>query len=96
MGIPGARVRREVAVAKVPAALEHIRDILDGSEGSKLVVMAHHHEVVDALASGLKDYGVVVLTGETKMDDRDAYVALFQNDPGTASSSAPSRRPASA
>jgi SWI/SNF-related matrix-associated actin-dependent regulator 1 of chromatin subfamily A len=76
-----ARIRREVAVAKVPAALEHITDMLDGSEGIKLVVMAHHHEVIDALASGLKDYGVVLLTGETPMKERDAAVGRFQNDP---------------
>jgi len=76
-----SRVRKETAVAKLPAVLAHVKDALDAS-GGKVVVMAHHHEVVDGLLEGLSDYQPVTLTGRTPLDDRQAAVDRFQTDPG--------------
>ena len=75
-----ARLRHATAVAKIPAAVAHCVDVLDGGDG-KLVVWAHHHDVVDALAEGLTEYGVVVLTGETPQAARQGVVDRFQEDP---------------
>jgi SWI/SNF-related matrix-associated actin-dependent regulator 1 of chromatin subfamily A len=74
-----AQLRHDTALAKVPYVIEHL---LDAS--GKVVVMAHHHDVVNALRAGLeKEHpgSVVVLTGDTSMHDRQAAVDRFQQDP---------------
>jgi SWI/SNF-related matrix-associated actin-dependent regulator 1 of chromatin subfamily A len=73
-----SRLRHETAVAKIPYVVEHIRNIVDA--GSKLVVFAHHHDVIEAIA---KEFGsqAVTLYGATAMDARQAAVDRFQNDP---------------
>ncbi len=75
-----SKVRADTAVAKLPAVLAHVKDALEAS-GGKVVVMAHHHEVVDGLLAGLSDYQPVTLTGRTPMADRQAAVDRFQSDP---------------
>lgn len=75
-----SRRRHETAMAKVPVVVAHIRDALEGGS-PKIVVFAHHHDVVAALAEALGEYQPVVLTGETAMADRQASVDRFQSDP---------------
>ena len=74
-----SRVRHETALAKVPAVLEHAQDALE--QGGKLVIFAHHHDVIAALREGLADAQPAVLTGETPMAERQAAVDRFQGDP---------------
>lgn len=64
---------------KLASAVEWIRGFLDS--GQKLVVFAHHREIVEALA---KEFGrvAVVLTGGGSQDVKDAAVRRFQGDPG--------------
>jgi SWI/SNF-related matrix-associated actin-dependent regulator 1 of chromatin subfamily A len=73
-----SRVRHETAVAKIPAVIEHVDDVLE--QLPKVVLFAHHHDVVKALE---EHYGAacVVLTGETPMADRQGLVDRFQTDP---------------
>jgi len=71
-------LRHDTAVAKIPFVIEHVTDLLE--ETDKLVVMAHHHDVVDALAEAFGTIAVAV-DGRTSIDDRDAAVTRFQNDP---------------
>lgn len=93
--------RRETALAKVDAALEHIRTIIDadtdagagatgaqpdGTNGApaaprKLVVFAHHTEVIGKLLDGLGERAVS-LTGADSTDARARAVSRFQTDPG--------------
>jgi len=80
--------RHDTAVAKIPAVLAHIVDALEASDDAKVVVMAHHHDVVDALLDGLTGqlttegpYHPVSLTGRTPLADRQAAVDRFQDDP---------------
>lgn len=73
-----SRVRREVAVAKVPAVLEHVDDLLENSE--KVIVWAHHHEVIDKIFEHYKDRAVKV-DGRTPAQKRDEAVRRFQEDP---------------
>ena len=71
-----AAVRQQIALAKLPLAFEHIRNLReDGVQ--KLVIFAHHHSVIDALA---QEYGeeAVVMTGKTKMENRPGLVETFQ------------------
>jgi SWI/SNF-related matrix-associated actin-dependent regulator 1 of chromatin subfamily A len=76
-----ARLRHDTAVAKVPKVLEHIQLALEDDDTAKIVVFAHHHDVISALRDGLAEFGAVELTGETKLEDRQAAVDRFQTDP---------------
>jgi hypothetical protein len=72
-------VRKAVALAKVPFAIEHVEGVLENT--NKVVIMAHHYEVVDAIKVGLAKYGVVGVDGRvTDITKIDAAVNSFQND----------------
>ncbi len=73
-----SRVRHETALAKVPHAIEHLHNALE--DGRKIVCFAHHHDVIEALASEFGDSAVVIY-GETNVDDRQGAVDRFQSDP---------------
>jgi SWI/SNF-related matrix-associated actin-dependent regulator 1 of chromatin subfamily A len=72
--------RHAAALAKVPAAVAHIKGVLEDNN-QKLVVFAHHQDVIEKLTDELAEFGVVTVTGQTKIDDRQAAVVRFQNDP---------------
>lgn len=71
-----ARERRELAVAKVPYVIEHV-DAMREAGINKIVLFAHHHEVIDKLRT---HYGrsAVVIDGRVSKDDRQALVDAFQ------------------
>lgn len=71
-----ARERYNVAMAKIPYVQEFISDILE--EEDKVVVFAHHREVVRALAEG--DDRVMLYGGMTERQ-KDEAVRRFQTDP---------------
>lgn len=73
-----SRVRKETAVVKIPYVVENLKGMLDANE--KIVVMAHHHEVVDALVAALREFGVISIDGRTSNADRDRAVEAFQSD----------------
>ncbi len=72
-----ARVRHETAVAKVPYVIEHLKEALE--EHDKMVVFAHHHDVIDAIHAAFPDS--VVLTGRDSQTARQSAVDRFQGDP---------------
>jgi len=76
-----ARARHETALAKVPAVVEHVADALEGGGVEKVVVFCHHKDVLALLAEGLREHGVVTLSGDDPMDRRQAAVDAFQTDP---------------
>jgi SWI/SNF-related matrix-associated actin-dependent regulator 1 of chromatin subfamily A len=72
--------RRLLGLEKVKTAAEYIMTQLDcGHE--KIVVFAHHKEVIDQIHKLLKDKNPAILTGETTKHARDVAVLKFQNDP---------------
>ncbi len=79
-----SRRRHEEGMDIVDDALVFLRDALD--ETQKIIVFAHHIDVIERLASGLTaefdkaDYAVKV-TGGTHVADRGAAVKAFQEDP---------------
>ena len=75
-GLPA--MRKECGLAKVPAAVEHIKNVLE--EKQKVVIMAHHRDVVAALHTALGKYGPVMLTGDTAVSHRAEIVKKFQTD----------------
>lgn len=73
-------LRQTTARLKIDSAIEWIRDFTDS--GKKLVVFAHHREIVDGLMAALAaaKIGAVKLTGETAAEARQAAVDRFQTD----------------
>jgi SWI/SNF-related matrix-associated actin-dependent regulator 1 of chromatin subfamily A len=74
------QLRHETALAKAPTVIEHVKSLLDDGT-PKLTLWAHHKDVVSLLEDGLKEYGVVKITGDVKSADREKAVFDFQNDP---------------
>lgn len=69
-----AKMRYEVAMAKVPYVVEHINTFEE-----KVVVFAHHKDVVKELKAAFGDTAVV-LVGDTPMSKREEAVERFQTD----------------
>ncbi|MEN6303191.1 MAG: DEAD/DEAH box helicase, partial [Armatimonadia bacterium] len=76
-----AKARKILGLAKVAPALEHITTLLQSE--AKVVVFAHHHDVIDKLADSLGAWlQIRVVTGNTSLAQRHEAVTAFQNDPG--------------
>jgi SWI/SNF-related matrix-associated actin-dependent regulator 1 of chromatin subfamily A len=74
-----SRIRRETAIAKIPAVIEHVSAIL--SEGSKVVLFAHHKEVVEKLHAAFSSEALFMHSDTpAKVDDRQLLVDRFQSD----------------
>lgn len=74
-----ARLRHETALAKVPAIIAHVDNALEDGD-NKIIIAAHHHDVIAMIAEGLQQYNPVTLTGENNIEQRQASVDAFQND----------------
>ena len=84
-----SRVRHETALAKIPQVLTHVKDILD-NEGQKVIVFAHHRDVIEQLRNGLEagdgdtpGVKTVSIVGGDSPEDRQEAIDSFQNDPAT-------------
>lgn len=73
-------VRKELGVAKIAQSVEFIKTQLNGGR-EKIVVFAHHKEVIDGLMLGLSDYNPLEISGGVSEEKRDEAVQLFQNSP---------------
>lgn len=74
-----ARVRHEIAQKKAPHVTQFVKDMLENID--KVVVFAHHKDVVEHLAKSLKEFGVVTLTGNDSLNQKQKAVEAFQKDP---------------
>ena len=74
-----AQLRHEVGMAKIPAALEVIHDAVESS--GKVVIFAHHRDVIQTLYDSLVDYRPAVVHGGTSEKARQDAVDRFQRDP---------------
>jgi SWI/SNF-related matrix-associated actin-dependent regulator 1 of chromatin subfamily A len=72
-----AAIRRETGTTKVQAALAFIADETEGLD--KVVIYAHHHDVLEALHGTLSPS--VLVTGRTPLKARAQAIARFQ-EPG--------------
>ena len=80
-----SRVRHSTAMAKVDLVAEHVTAALEGGS-DKVIVFAHHHDVIDRLNVLLASYGCVQVTGESPQygeGSRQECVDSFQNNPVT-------------
>lgn len=76
-------LRRQTAVAKLPAVIDHLREALE--TGEKIIVFGHHREVIETIYETFKDVAVRVdgtMTGDKGMRERQAAVDAFQRPDG--------------
>lgn len=73
-----AAVRHEVAMQKVPYVVEHLQTMLE-SGVKKVVVFAHHHDVMDAIVA---EFGsaAVQFSGRNNATEKQEAVDRFQTD----------------
>jgi SWI/SNF-related matrix-associated actin-dependent regulator of chromatin subfamily A-like protein 1 len=76
-----ATYRREIGESKVRPALEYIIDQLENDPG-KLVVFAHHVDVVEDLFAGLSKYAPLLIRGGMKSSAKNDRIKLFQGKKG--------------
>lgn len=69
--------RHKTALAKLPMCLQYLDD-LSRSSNDNIVIFAHHKDIIERLAQHFGD-DAVVLSGDTKMDDRGRIVKEFQD-----------------
>lgn len=74
-----AQLRRLTGLAKVPAAIDWIAEYLEAG-GEKLVVFAHHRDVIGAIWTTFQGESVVV-SGDLSSAERQAQVDAFQSNP---------------
>jgi SWI/SNF-related matrix-associated actin-dependent regulator 1 of chromatin subfamily A len=75
--------RHALGVLKVVPVAAWIDDFLEAHPDEKVLLFAHHKEVLRRYESALKHYLPAVITGETSMGARANAVDRFQNDPLT-------------
>lgn len=72
-----ARLQREIGESKIAPALEYIKHLLDSST-DKLVIGAHHIDVVEGLHKALKYYGALKIRGGMDAAEKAEVVKKFQ------------------
>jgi SWI/SNF-related matrix-associated actin-dependent regulator 1 of chromatin subfamily A len=73
--------RRLTGERKIADVIKHVRDLLEG--GQKVVLFAHHKDIIAEYARELEDFSPVVVTGDTQLEARQAAVDSFQGDDKT-------------
>lgn len=79
-GLP--ELRRELGLTKIETSVEIIRELMEAG-ADKILVGAHHVDVVKGIAEGLSKYcRTEFITGATSNDNRARYVRDFQETEG--------------
>ncbi len=73
-----SEARRKIGIAKLGPALDHILSSL--FEINKVIVFAHHKEVISGLIEGLAEYQPIAIHGSVDVKDRQALVDRFNTD----------------
>lgn len=74
-----AKARKQVAMAKVPYVVDRVKDLVE--ETGKVIVMAHHHDVIDKIKAEFGEDAVVVDGRVDPGAERQKAVDAFQKDP---------------
>ncbi len=77
-----AKIRKLDGVMKAPWVARYAEMRLEQKPGCKIIIAAHHKDVVEIL-EGFFENRCVTLTGETYKKDRELAVTRFQTDPNT-------------
>ena len=73
-----SEARHQTALAKVGDVVQFCKEVLEAEE--KLIVFAHHKDVVAGLREGLADFNPVTIVGDDTMKGRQESVDSFQTD----------------
>lgn len=73
--------RRALGMAKVPQAVEWTENFLGNDRSKKLVIFAHHTDVIETLRDKLGQFKPALIYGKTPASVKGNEVARFQNDP---------------
>ena len=73
-----ARIRHQTALAKVPKVVDFVKDVLENR--NKVIVFAHHRDVIEQIANEFKGESVV-LYGGMSTGEKDASVQAFMKNP---------------
>jgi SWI/SNF-related matrix-associated actin-dependent regulator 1 of chromatin subfamily A len=79
-GVAFSTVRRLIGRAKVKPVAEMVSNMLDDGADDKVIVFAHHREVIRDLAIELKLYSPLVITGATLQSARENAINDFQTN----------------
>lgn len=71
--------RKQMGIALAPQVADYIANICES--GEKVVVVGHHHEVLDIILGKLHKYGAVPNDGRTPTGRRDKLREKFVSDP---------------
>ena len=74
-----AVVRHQTALAKVPLVVQYVAEVLDGGV-RKIVIFAHHRDVIARLVEGLSRFNPVMLVGGMGPQARQDSIDAFQGD----------------
>lgn len=70
-------LRRLAGAAKVPALLDHVKELLSDTENGGVFIVAEHHNVMEDIAIGLQRYDPAWVMGgmsdQEKQDEQDAF-----------------------
>ena len=76
-------LRKVVGAGKAEIAVQWVEEMMEQiDENAKIVLYAHHYEVVKYLADALIKYGVVTYTGKDDAKTRDYKVGMFRSPGG--------------
>lgn len=71
-----AQIRHELAVAKIDESARYITDLLHSID--KVVIFAHHYNVINGIKDKLQEFNPVVITGKHAIKNRQQAVDDFQ------------------
>jgi SWI/SNF-related matrix-associated actin-dependent regulator 1 of chromatin subfamily A len=74
-----SKTRHQTALAKVPLVTEFVTETLEGG-GGKIVIFAHHRDVVANLQNALAKYHPVILVGGMNPQDKQNNIDIFGLD----------------
>jgi len=72
-------LRYLVGISKVPMAVEVVQDLLNADVNRKVVVYAHHRDVVDKLKEALAEFGCETIVGDDNPLQRSETNRRFQD-----------------
>jgi SWI/SNF-related matrix-associated actin-dependent regulator 1 of chromatin subfamily A len=76
-----SKICHETALVKTDYAIDYIENFMESVD--KVVIFAHHHDVIDKLYEGLKIFNPVKVVGGMSDSEKQSSVDSFQNDVNT-------------
>lgn len=74
-----SRYRHMQGLEKLPDVIDHLKSVLESVH--KVIVFAHHRDVIQSIHENMNFLGAVCITGETPAGERQRNVERFQTDP---------------